>query len=444
VHPEIVLPCLDEAEALPYVLKRMPDDWPVIVVDNGSTDDTAAVARGHGARVVVEPRRGYGAAVHAGLEAASGELVAFLDGDGSLDADVLPGMAETVASGRADIAVGRRVPDTVGVWPWHARAANAVIAGMLRTRGVRCTTSPRSGSHAGRRCWTCGSRTGRSATRWSCCCGRAGRAGGSTRSRSPTPGVPAGGPRSRLGQGHRPGRARHDPAAAMTGPVTTVVLAKAPEPGRVKTRLCPPATPELAAAIASAALLDTLDAAAGVAGGHRRRADRGPGRRRRRGRSGRRAGRARRRRAARGGAGRADRRRARRRRRAAPGPPDPAGRDGHPRRPTAELLSHCAERLAEPGVDAVLGPATDGGWWVLGLRDPLAATALHGVPMSTAETGDRTLDALRAAGLRVALAEPLTDVDTAAEAVAVAAQVPGSRFARAVAELTLRCPEVSV
>ncbi|MBN9795909.1 MULTISPECIES: glycosyltransferase family 2 protein [Pseudonocardia] len=136
MHPEIVLPCLDEAEALPYVLKRMPDDWPVIVVDNGSTDDTAAVARGHGARVVVEPRRGYGAAVHAGLEAASGELVAFLDGDGSLDADVLPGMAETVASGRADIAVGRRVPDTVGVWPWHARAANAVIAGMLRTRGV--------------------------------------------------------------------------------------------------------------------------------------------------------------------------------------------------------------------------------------------------------------------------------------------------------------------
>lgn len=83
MHPEIVLPCLDEAEALPYVLKRMPDDWPVIVVDNGSTDDTAAVARGHGARVVVEPRRGYGAAVHAGLEAATGEFVAFLDGDGS-------------------------------------------------------------------------------------------------------------------------------------------------------------------------------------------------------------------------------------------------------------------------------------------------------------------------------------------------------------------------
>lgn len=136
MHPEIVLPCLDEAEALPLVLKLMPEDWPVIVVDNGSTDDTAEVARIHGARVVTEPRRGYGAAVHAGLEAATGELVAFLDGDGSLDPDVLPGMAEIVASGRADIAVGRRVPESAAVWPWHARAANAVIAGMLRGRGV--------------------------------------------------------------------------------------------------------------------------------------------------------------------------------------------------------------------------------------------------------------------------------------------------------------------
>ncbi|GAA1073661.1 DUF2064 domain-containing protein [Pseudonocardia alni] len=229
----------------------------------------------------------------------------------------------------------------------------------------------------------------------------------------------------------------------MTGPVTTVVLAKAPEPGRVKTRLCPPATPELAAAIASAALLDTLDAAAGVAGdtvvaltGDRAAAvgaadlaaaldglavvaQRGEGL------------------AARIAAAHADA--------AALHPGRPTLQVGMDTpQATAELLSHCAERLAEPGVDAVLGPATDGGWWVLGLRDPLAATALHGVPMSTAETGDRTLDALRAAGLRVALAEPLTDVDTAAEAVAVAAQVPGSRFARAVAELTLRCPEVSV
>jgi glycosyltransferase involved in cell wall biosynthesis len=132
---EIVLPCLDEAEALPGVLAALPVGWPVLVVDNGSTDDTADVARTHGARVVREPRRGYGAAVHTGLEHARGELVAFLDGDGSLDAAVLPDLAAAVERGDADLAVGRRVPEP-GSWPWHARAGNALIAAELRRRGV--------------------------------------------------------------------------------------------------------------------------------------------------------------------------------------------------------------------------------------------------------------------------------------------------------------------
>jgi glycosyltransferase involved in cell wall biosynthesis len=137
VHrPEIVLPCLDEAQALPAVLRGLPVGWPVLVVDNGSTDGTAEVAAAHGARVVVEPRRGYGAAVHTGLEQARSDLVAFLDGDGSLDPSVLPAMADAVGSGRADIAVGRRIPDSPGVWPWHARAGNAAIASVLRRRGV--------------------------------------------------------------------------------------------------------------------------------------------------------------------------------------------------------------------------------------------------------------------------------------------------------------------
>lgn len=134
--PEIVLPCLDEAQALPAVLAGLPAGWPVLVVDNGSADGTADVARSLGARVVTEPRRGYGAAVHAGLEAAEGDLVAFLDGDGSLDADVLPGMADAVASGRADLAVGRRRPVSATAWPWHARAGNALVAAVLRRRGV--------------------------------------------------------------------------------------------------------------------------------------------------------------------------------------------------------------------------------------------------------------------------------------------------------------------
>ncbi|MFC5233186.1 glycosyltransferase family 2 protein [Pseudonocardia zijingensis] len=133
--PEIVLPCLDEAQALPAVLAELPAGWPVLVVDNGSTDDTAAVAARLGARVVVEPRRGYGAAVHAGLVAARGELVAVLDGDGSLDPAVLEPMATAVRDGRADLAVGRRVPRP-RAWPWHARVGNALIAALLRTRGV--------------------------------------------------------------------------------------------------------------------------------------------------------------------------------------------------------------------------------------------------------------------------------------------------------------------
>lgn len=131
---EIVLPCLDEAEALPAVLAALPP-WPVLVVDNGSVDGTVAVALAHGARVVAEPRRGYGAAVHTGLEHARGELVAVLDGDGSLDPAVLPAMVDAVAAGLVDLAVGRRIPEP-GSWPWHARMANALIAAELRRRGA--------------------------------------------------------------------------------------------------------------------------------------------------------------------------------------------------------------------------------------------------------------------------------------------------------------------
>ena len=134
--PLIVLPCLDEADALPATLAALPAGWPVLVVDNGSTDATAAVARAHGAGVVAEPRRGYGAAVHTGLLAASTELVAVLDGDGSLDPTVLPDMAAAVARGDADLAVGRRVPVAAGVWPWHARAGNVLVSALLRRRGV--------------------------------------------------------------------------------------------------------------------------------------------------------------------------------------------------------------------------------------------------------------------------------------------------------------------
>lgn len=131
---DLVLPCRDEAAALADLLPRVPSEFSVIVVDNGSSDDTGDVARRLGARVVDEPVPGYGSAVHSGLLAASHDWVAFMDGDGSFDpADLLP-LLEDVRSGRYDMAVGRRVPVGGGVWPWHARAGNAVILAWLRRR----------------------------------------------------------------------------------------------------------------------------------------------------------------------------------------------------------------------------------------------------------------------------------------------------------------------
>ncbi len=131
---DLVLPCRDEGPALEGLLPTIPDDFAVVVVDNGSTDGTAAVARRLGAHVVTEDRPGYGAAVHAGLEAGTHDFVAFMDGDGSFDpAELLP-LLQDVRSGRADLAVGRRRPVRRGVWPWHARAGNALIVAWLRRR----------------------------------------------------------------------------------------------------------------------------------------------------------------------------------------------------------------------------------------------------------------------------------------------------------------------
>ncbi|MBO0850621.1 MAG: glycosyltransferase family 2 protein, partial [Pseudonocardia sp.] len=111
---DVVLPCLNEAEALPGVLARLPAGFRPVVVDNASTDDTARVAGQAGAVVVPEHRRGYGAAVHAGLLAATSELVCVLDADGSLPPEELPRLVAAVADGSAELAVGRRMPVGTG------------------------------------------------------------------------------------------------------------------------------------------------------------------------------------------------------------------------------------------------------------------------------------------------------------------------------------------
>jgi glycosyltransferase involved in cell wall biosynthesis len=131
--PDVILPVLDEAEALPWVLGRIPDGFTPIVVDNGSTDGSARIARALGARVVDEPVRGFGAACWAGLVAASDPFVCFMDCDGSLDPRDLPAVCAAVADGGADLALGARVAEP-GAWPWHARVANRLLAAELRRR----------------------------------------------------------------------------------------------------------------------------------------------------------------------------------------------------------------------------------------------------------------------------------------------------------------------
>lgn len=133
---DVVFPCLDEAAALPYIMSRMPDGYRAIVVDNGSTDDSAHIAAGLGAVVVHEPKRGFGSACHAGLRAATAPVVCFCDCDGSLDPAQLPRVAGPVLDGDADLVLGRRRPTSVGAWPPHARVANLVLARRLRRTGI--------------------------------------------------------------------------------------------------------------------------------------------------------------------------------------------------------------------------------------------------------------------------------------------------------------------
>jgi glycosyltransferase involved in cell wall biosynthesis len=135
---DVILPCLNEAEALPWVLARVPLGVNPIVVDNGSADGSAAIAERLGARVVQCAPRGYGAACHAGLEAATADLVAFCDCDASIDPGVLTEFARPIAEGLADLVVGRRRRVPTGSWPLHARIGNAALAYRVRRlTGVR-------------------------------------------------------------------------------------------------------------------------------------------------------------------------------------------------------------------------------------------------------------------------------------------------------------------
>lgn len=131
--PDVILPALNEAEAVGWVVGRMPPGFRAIVVDNASTDGTADEARRAGATVVHEARQGFGAACWAGLQAATSDVVCFMDCDGSLDPFVLPAFVRYVDEDEADLVVGRRIARR-GAWPVHARLANVALAALLRAR----------------------------------------------------------------------------------------------------------------------------------------------------------------------------------------------------------------------------------------------------------------------------------------------------------------------
>ena len=200
-----------------------------------------------------------------------------------------------------------------------------------------------------------------------------------------------------------------------------IVIAKAPVPGMSKTRLCPPCTPVQAAGIAEAALADTLTAVMGVAGVRPVLVlDGTPGAWLPRGMDvvwQRRGGLDQRLAWAFEDCG---------------GPALLIGMDTP--QVTPALLSRCVDALMVPGVDAVLGPALDGGWWAAGLRRPLASAFL-GVPMSTCHTCEVQRRRLAGLGLNVAELPALSDVDVWEDALSVSADAAGGRFAATVASV---------
>jgi Glycosyl transferase family 2 len=130
----VVIPALDEVAALPAVLRELPRESvdEVVVVDGGSTDGTRKAAGAGGARVVLEPRSGYGRACLTGVEATTAEVVVFMDGDGSDDPADLPRVLEPVLSGEAALALGRRRDPEEGAQHFHQRIGNRLVSALVR------------------------------------------------------------------------------------------------------------------------------------------------------------------------------------------------------------------------------------------------------------------------------------------------------------------------
>ena len=132
----VIIPALNEAESIGRVLAAIPAGGvdEVIVVDGGSSDATVAIARASGASIVHEPRRGYGRACAAGVAAAKGEVVVFIDADGADDPGQIPDLLGPLLAGRADMVLGSRLAGEIasGAMPWHQQVGNQFAAWLIR------------------------------------------------------------------------------------------------------------------------------------------------------------------------------------------------------------------------------------------------------------------------------------------------------------------------
>lgn len=136
MNVDIIIPALNEAEAIPRVLAEIPT-WvrKVVVVDNGSTDNTGELAANAGAVVVIEIRRGYGYACLAGIEALNAaDVVVFLDGDYSDYPVEMGRLIAPISAGQADLVIGSRLAGKLepGAMLWHAYLGNRLLSWLVR------------------------------------------------------------------------------------------------------------------------------------------------------------------------------------------------------------------------------------------------------------------------------------------------------------------------
>jgi glycosyltransferase involved in cell wall biosynthesis len=136
MQTSVIIPALNEAESIHMVLAAIPSEHAaeILVVDGGSTDGTPQIAESAGARLIQEPRRGYGRACLTGALAATGEILVFLDADGADDPGRLPELVRPILEDSADLALGSRLAGIIlpGAMPWHQRLGNRLAAQMIR------------------------------------------------------------------------------------------------------------------------------------------------------------------------------------------------------------------------------------------------------------------------------------------------------------------------